>query len=56
MLGGLLKYNVNGDLPNLFASALRDGLSKGAGVQPVREFADFLRQLGAKQPDRVKRF
>lgn len=56
MLGGLLNYNVNGDLPNLFASALRSGLSEGDGAQPVREFADFLRQLGAKKPDRVSGF
>jgi len=56
MLGGLLNYNVNGDLPNLFASALRTGLSEGDGKQPVREFADFLRQLGAKKPDRVPGF
>ncbi|MBT5810054.1 MAG: hypothetical protein HOI19_06740, partial [Rhodospirillaceae bacterium] len=56
MLGGLLNYNVNGDLPNLFASALRTGLSEGDGAQPVREFADFLRQLGAKKPDRVPGF
>jgi hypothetical protein len=51
MLDGLLKSAVNGDLPNLFADALRDG-----GEEPVREFADFLRQLDGKQPNRVGSF
>jgi hypothetical protein len=51
MLGGLLKYNVNGDLPNLFADALMSG-----GAKSVHEFADFLRQLSDARADRVAGF
>lgn len=53
IMSGLLKYNVNGDLPNLFADSLNT--SRGQG-NAVSEYGDFLRQLHDRDPKRAQDF
>ncbi len=50
-LDGLLKYSVNGDLPNLFASAIKE-----AGKPAVAELGNFMRQLDKRAPERTRGF
>ncbi len=50
-LDGLLKYSVNGGLPNLFASAIKE-----AGKPAVAEFGNFMAQLDKRAPERTPGF